>query len=297
MVLPLALATGLFSQQANAKDYDQLQQQLDIMSGIISSSIQKQSDKKAPRLSKVDTYYLSGQGAIFELNVSRTSFYHLPVAPVMPVNPIVPKAPKGYENEELFGDNFEFIIEEAMEEASIAIEIANEHVSSNLEEQRELREQEREIAYQKRDLAREERDLNFKSVHLDADDKAQHKAELDELKKRQEKIKRMQADIEKRSEQFKRQAANVKAEKEKQQKLFNAQIETSVSQALCNYGGGLKALPETEHVSVIIKGAGSKSASRNKDIVLVFKKSDIKSCVVERINAKALLSKAHGYQF
>lgn len=297
MVLPLALATAMTSQQTNAMDYDQLHQQLDIMSGIIKSSIQKQSDNKGPRLTKIDTHYLSGQGVIFELGITRVSFYHLPVAPVMPVSPRVPEAPEGFENEELFGENFEIIIEEAMEEAAVAIEIANEYTRSNNEEQRVFREQEREIAYEKRDLAREERDLNFQSMHIDKEDKAQHQAELDELKKRKDKIKRMQVDLEKRTKVFKEQSAKVKAEKEKQKELFNNQLEISVSQTLCNYGGGLKALPDAEHVSMIIKGAGNKSGARNKDKVLVFKKSDIKNCVLEKIDAKALLSKANGYQF
>lgn len=303
-VLPLAFACTLISNSVNAMDFDNLHQQLDIMSDIIKSTIKKQSNNQGPQLARIDSHYLAGQGVVFNLNVSRVIHYGrsnhmpiMPVMPVMPVKPVAPRAPQGYEGEELFGENFEIVIEEAMEEAAIAIEIVNENMRFDVEEQRELREQERELAYELRDLAREERDLNYEKLHLDNDEKAENQKELRELEQRKVAIEKAKLKVKKRADQHQNKIKKIQADKAKQQQAFYTKLETTVSEVLCNYGGGLKALPDSEYISMIIKGAGSTVEGRIKDKVLVFNKLDVKNCVLEKITAPTLLSKANGYQF
>ncbi|KGJ92416.1 hypothetical protein [Thalassotalea sp. ND16A] len=301
LTLPLALLTALVSQNAIAMDYNQLHQQLDIMTDIIKSSIKKQSDRKGPQLTRMESNYLASQGVVFTLNVSRSSNYGfdftMPVMPTVPVAPRAPTAPEGVDSADLFGENYEIVIEAAMEEAAIAMELASEHMRSNSEEQREIREQERELAYELRDIAREERDLKYQEYSLEKEDQAEHKQEKAKLEQKKAKIVKAKAEISKRAEQYQKQVKQAQAEKAKQQQKFYQQLENTVSQVLCNYGGGLKALPDDEYVSMIIKGAGSKEGNRIKDKVLVFNKLDVKNCVLERIDANTLLSKANGYQF
>ncbi|WNC67469.1 hypothetical protein RI845_13195 [Thalassotalea nanhaiensis] len=303
-VLPLALASVMFGSNANAMDFDKLHQQLDIMSDIIKTSIKKQNDNKGAQLTRIESHYLAGQGVVFNLNVSRVRHYGYSVAPpVMPVMPVAPRAPlaprspKGHEGEELFGENFEIVIEEAMEEAAIAMEIANESMRYEVEEQRELREQERELSYELRDLAREERDLNYEKLHLDDDEKAEYQQEVAQLEKRKAAIEQAKLKVKKRADEYRAKVKKLQAEKAKQQQMFYAQLETSITDVLCSYGGGLKELPDSEYVSMIIKGAGTTEHGRTKDKVLVFNKLDVKNCVLERIDAAGLLSKANGYQF
>ncbi|WOH37570.1 hypothetical protein RI844_19750 [Thalassotalea fonticola] len=297
-VLPLAFACTLVSNSVNAMDFDNLHQQLDIMSDIIKSTIKRQSNNQGPRLTRIDSHYLAGQGVVFNLNVSRVFYYgHNNNIPVMPVAPVAPRAPQGLEGEELFGENFEIVIEEAMEEAAIAIEIVNENMRFDVEEQRELREQERELAYELRDLARAERDLNYEKLHLDNDEKAENQKELGELEERKAAIEQAKLNAQKRADEHQRKIEKIQADKAKQQQAYYTKLETTVSEVLCNYGGGLKALPDSEYISMIIKGAGATVEGRIKDKVLVFNKLDVKNCVLERITAPTLLGKANGYQF
>ncbi|WNC73482.1 hypothetical protein RGQ13_05660 [Thalassotalea psychrophila] len=301
--LPLALASVLFSSHASAIDYDKLHQQLDIMSDIIKSSVKKQSDNKGPQLARIESHYLAGQGVVFNLNVARVLYYghnsniNTPVMPLMPVVPRPPRNSEGHEGAELFGENYEIVIEEAMEEAAIAIEMINENIRFDAEDQRELREQERELAYELRDLAREERDLNYEKLHLDDDEKAEYQKELVEIKKRKEVIEQAKVKVKKRAKEYKAKVQKVQDEKAKQQQLFYSQLESNITDVLCSYGGGLKELPDSEYISMIINGAGNTIDGRTKDKVLVFNKLDVKNCVLERIDAAALLSKANGYQF
>ncbi|OUS25399.1 hypothetical protein A9Q98_12590 [Thalassotalea sp. 42_200_T64] len=301
LTLPLALLSALVSQNVTAMDYNQLHQQIDIMTDIIKSSIKKQSDRKGPQLTRMESNYLASQGVVFTLNVSRSSHYGFqfttPVIPAIPAAPRALRAPEGVDSADLFGENYEIVIEEAMEEAAIAIELANEHMRSNSEEQRQLREQERELAYELRDIAREERDLKYQEYSLEKKDQAEHKQDMAKLEQKKAKIEKVKAKISKRAEQYKKQVKQAQAEKAKQQQQFYQQLETTVTQVFCNYGGGLKALPDDEYVSMIIKGAGSKVGNRIKDKVLVFSKQDVKNCVLEKIDAKTLLTKANGYQF
>ncbi|QBY03460.1 hypothetical protein E2K93_03305 [Thalassotalea sp. HSM 43] len=295
-------ATLVLTPQAMAMDYQNLNKQLNIMSDILKSSVNENSGKGSrSKVSKIEGHYLAGQGVLFTVNLNHSSFYGmplaLPVVPVAPVAPRPPKAPKGMDGEALFGEEFEVVIEEAMEEAVIALEAAQESIRYDVEQQRQLREQERDLAYQLRDIAREERDLSYQRSHLDKDEQKSIEQDLKQLEARKKEINKAKQKLAAESKKYQQKVAQLKQQRIEEQKAFMQYIEQQVSNVLCNYGGGLREVPAQQFVSVIIKGGGDKTNQGYKDKVLVFNKADVKNCVLEKFDAPALLSKANGYQF
>lgn len=299
-LLPLALMTGSASAIAAKVDFSALHQQMTIMSDILKTSANKSATHEVPKIVSIESYYLAGQGAVFNLQSARSGmrFMSKVPMPVMPVRaPRAPRTPEGIETTELFGENFEIIIEEALHEAQISMEIAHQQMNGSAENQRQLREQERELAYELRDIEREKRDLNFEKRHIEEGEQVEYNQQLAELEQRRAALDKAMTTLAKSNAEQHKKIEQAKAEHAKQQQSFYRNLEVSISDVLCSYGGGLKAIPSNEHVSVVIKRAGDKQGRRTKDKVLVFSKADIKSCIVEKINAKQLLSKANGYQF
>ncbi|TRX57296.1 hypothetical protein [Thalassomonas sp. M1454] len=306
-ILPLALlfSTSYSVQATTTSNYDDLHQQMAIMGDIIKNSVSNKTDANTPSLGAIESYYLQGQGAVFNLKVSKGNTflikYFSDVSPVMaPRAPRAPRAvlpPAGVEESELFGENYEIIIESAMEEAQHSMEIAHEQMRMSSEQQRQLREQEREITYQLRDIERERRDLNYQKLHLDENEAAENSKELAELDKRQAALDKAMAKLDKANKEYQAKINESQQQALKAKQKFYQQLQVSVVDVMCSYGAGLKAVPDNEFINIVIKGAGDTVNKRVKDKVISFKKADIKSCVIEKISPKQLLSKANQYQF
>ena len=95
-----------------------------------------------------------------------------------------------------------------------------------------------------------------------------------------------------RKELAEKKQARVKEQKQQLAALAQ-QVDKSLTLTLCDYGSGLRNLPNDEHVSFIIRGVSEGKTEQVK----VFKKSDIKKCVVGDIKAAQLLEKASTYSF
>lgn len=300
-ILPLVLivSSSYSVHAATNVDYDGLHQQMTIMANILKTSASNKSGSNSPRINSIDSYYLQGQGAVFNLKVSRGNTFFIShmagVTPVMP--PLPPRAPKGIKETELFGDNYEIIIETALEDADHAMELAHEQMRISSQEQRLLREQEREISFQLRDVEREKRDLNYQKLHLDDSEVADNSKELAELDKRKQVLDKSMAKLAQSNKEYRDKIKKSQQQSLQAQQLFYQQLQVSVVDVMCSYGGGLKAVPDKEFINIVIKGAGDKVDNRVKDKILSFKKADIKSCVIEKISPKQLLSKANQYQF
>ena len=80
------------------------------------------------------------------------------------------------------------------------------------------------------------------------------------------------------------------------QQHFSA-LNNTLVETLCLYGNGLREVPNKEHVSLIIKGAGKQNTRGFKDQILVFNKKDINDCANSKLTVKKLLAKAERYQF
>ncbi|WP_371186406.1 hypothetical protein [Thalassotalea maritima] len=290
-VLSLLAGSFMALNSAAAVDMDDIHKQLDIMGNIMQDSANQVDGNKRHRVSRVDSHYLAGQGVLFTLSMNASRFADFPVAPVVPVPPV------GESGEALFGEGFEVVIEQALEDAALVAERVNDGLRQQLEEQRTLREQERELAYAMRDLARQERDLKYQKLHVEKQQKQELKQQLEKIEQKKAEIAESKQAIEAQNKQYREKVAALKQQRLAEKQQFLHSLEQNLAQVMCRYGGGLRQIPDEQYVSVIIKGAGEQQRQGNKDKVIVFKKADIKSCVLESIDSKALLSKANSYQY
>ncbi len=68
---------------------------------------------------------------------------------------------------------------------------------------------------------------------------------------------------------------------------------------MCNYGSTLRALPENESISVILKGLGEDevNANRRPDKVHVLSKIDVQQCQSGEIDVAELESRSAQYSY
>ena len=307
VVLPcLLMSTALCAAEQNTQQYSGLYKQMSIMSDIIKSSVTDESTDKLSKINSIESTYLRGQGVVFTISSAASnsqwgnySFnFSMPEMPSMPEIPAAPIAPEANQD---FHDKFDIdinqTVSQAMESAAVGYERIVEIFEHNRDKTRELREDQRELAYDLRDLEREKRDLNYQLVRASDERKAEIKQDLSKLAKQETKLL---ADKQKINEKTNELVAEQKAEqvkKIKERSQYFQQLTVKLSETLCLYGNGLKELPKNEHVNVILKSAGEKSADRYKDSILVFSKQDIASCSADKISAATLMDKSQVYQF
>ena len=181
-----------------------------------------------------------------------------------------------------------------------AINVSNskdETPNEERERYRDLRDEERDLNYEMRDIERTKRDLEYQSKRADAQTQKEIKEELKALEKKKAKFEKSKNSIQKEVAKVRAEQQKLIEEQEKQRTSFYQGLKVSLTQTLCLYGNGLKALPSNEHVSLILKSGGDKEGRRYKDQIYVFDKKDISACSADKINVDALLAKAKHYQF
>lgn len=294
MVAVIGCASSSLCAQTPA-DLASITREVGIMKNIISTALKQDTDKK---IATVQANYFVKQGVIFELDVRnmgrwQTIFSNVPNAPLPPL----PEVDFSNINIEFISDHVEVMSEHAVESSKEAYHQAMEVMREGAHRVREIAEQERDVSRELRDLEREKRDLEFASRH---DNSAEAK-ELEQRKKSLEKeiavLEKQQIKLTKQQQKLRqdintKQAERKKQQAEEQQKLL-AQIDHSISLTLCDYGSGLRSLPNNEHISFVINGVGEK----NKSLIKVFNKTDVKKCVVGDIKPSELALKAVNYQF
>ena len=304
LFLPCLLmsGTGFAAEQGNGQ-YSGMYKQLSIMSDIIKSSVSDKSASQPSQINSIQSTYLRGQGVVFTISsaANNRQWGHYNFNFVMPEMPEIPVAPIAPEVNQDFREKYDIDVNEtvskALESAADGYERVIEVFEHNRDKTREFREQQRDIAYRLRDVEREQRDLNYQLSRATDDRKAELKSELYKLTE-QEKAYRGQ--LQKLTELSNKVAAEQKIEQEKrsqERSHYYQQLAVKLTETLCLYGNGLKALPKNEHVSVILQAAGEKSAGRYKDSILVFSKEDITSCSADKITAVSLMNKGKAYQF
>jgi hypothetical protein len=101
-------------------------------------------------------------------------------------------------------------------------------------------------------------------------------------------------------------AAELKAETELAEQRYVERWHDEVSEfeqnlyvVMCNYGSTLRALPEDEKLSVILKGLGEDTATttRRPDKVHVLHKRDIQQCLQEEIDVAELIARSEQYSY
>ena len=293
------LATLLMTNVSHAGvDMNAMHKQLNIMNNIFKTSLNEIENSGKFRVSSVESLYLAGQGVVFTVN-SGGHFTHWAgdsftfiSAPPAPVAPVI--------EQEIIGDvDVDEIVIRTMEAQSHDYESAIEAMEQARELVRELRDEQRDVTYELRDVERELRDKKYQEKRAATD-----KEVVKELKieiKALEKEKRSLLDQKKvLAEKNKKQDNALKEKKAKQlaqRAEFNKQLHAQFSDSLCSYGNSLKALPKGEKVSLVIKRGGETVDRRALDKVIIFEKSDVLQCVIDKINAKQLLSKSTQYSF
>jgi hypothetical protein len=304
-VLTSSLATTV-TMAADNGEYVAMHKQLDIMSNIIKSSVSVQEGRKGSKITSIESTYLIGQGIVFTINSSSGNNqwgnfnfnFAMPDLPVAPIAPIAPRvSSRSSKNDREYEAQINESVARSMEEATQAYEHAMESFEHNREGYRELREEQRDLSYELRDVAREKRDIEYKLRRAKDDDKNELKKELEVLKKQMAKLEVSQKEFKERSDVLQKEQQAQKLEQEKARGTYYQGLKTSLTETLCLYGNGLKALPKSEHVSVILKSAGEKQGRRYKDSILVFNKKDISDCSADKITVSKLTAKSKNYQF
>ena len=304
LILPCLLmsVTGFAAEQDNDQ-YSGMYKQLSIMSDIIKSSVSDKSARQPSQINSIQSTYLRGQGVVFTIssaaNNRQWGHYNfnfvMPEMPEMPVAPIAPEVNQDFR--EKYDIDVNETVSKALESAADGYERVVEVFEHNRDKTRAFRDQQRDIAFRLRDVEREKRDLNYQLSRATDDRKAELKSEIYKLT---EQGKTYRGQLQKLTELNNKVAAEQKVEQEKrsqERSNYYQQLAVKLTETLCLYGNGLKALPKNEHVSVILQAAGEKSAGRYKDSILVFSKEDITSCSADKITAVSLMNKGKAYQF
>lgn len=287
-----------FSSHSAQKSYDNLHKQLDIMNNIMMSSAKASSNSGKSLIRSIDSVYLQGQGAVFTINSGiGGSLQHQFFQMVSPVAPVSMMPPSRGGNRAFIEDN-DFDIEiDDIEGHEDEFERVIEIYEEQREGARELRSEQREITYQLRDIDRQKKDIEYQLKHVEKNTKSELTSQLKKIEKERVTLTKDKNQLE---QKVVKQNKQLKEQKVVQQKArtehFNTLNDTLV-ETLCLYGNGLQAIPNKEHVSLIIKKAGNKKGRNYKDQVIVFTKKDINACASNKLTAKKLLTKAEQYQF
>lgn len=299
------VATILMASSSNlaADEFASMHKQLKIMSNIITSSVSASNPKKGARITGVESTYLKGQGVVFTVNSnSRSSHWGnynfnfvMPELPSLP--PVPPVGQIHVDDERDYTVVIEEDISEAMEEAAEKYELAFDKANNHREMFRDLEKERRELAYEVRDLEREKRDLEYQARRADEESKKEIQQELKKIAAEREKIKSQSAALTRKTAEFRQQQKVKKVNQEKERQQYYQQLTQTLVESFCLYGNGLKAVPKTENVSLIVKSAGGKDKGRYKDKIYVFNKKDISACAMDNITVDGLLKKGKGYEF
>ncbi|WP_394221735.1 hypothetical protein [Alteromonas gracilis] len=307
-VLLLCSTTSGFANAQSPQKYDALSNELEIMSGVLKTSLRQSAASNTYRVSQIEASYLAGQGAVFTFSVRGQSgnWVHEietlveglvdSVPPVPPVPPLPPVNSVSELDDMVFETAHEW--EAYAEETSHRFSQAFADKNSRL---RDLRSMQRELAWEAREVERVLRDISFEMRHADEPRKKELLAKKEEFEKKLKQFETREGALKDELQAIEQeQAKQIEERKAKQQKAYNtflAGFEAGLSDTLCRFGSGLRGLPESEHISMVLKDFEVDDNRKRKDRIYVFKRADIIRCVQEKIDANTLLTNANIYQF
>lgn len=294
----LALSLSLTSHAVT--NYAELNKELEIMNSVLATTLKQTSKQEAIRFRGLETSYLASQGVVFQVSTSRGSWglqhdlrSFVPDAPSPPSSPLIIGG-DGRSIQIEIHDEWEHMIEDTVRQVENLFRESNEQL-------RDVRGDARELSWEMREYERRMRDLNFELRNTNQErkaeieqDLAELRAEIAEVKARQQELEEYAATLE--AEQ-KAQMDQQKAAYQQSNKAFLAAFEDRIADTLCRFGAGLRALPDDEHISFVLKGFHAKENQGQQDRIYVFKESDVKKCVQEKMDAVELLAKATVYEF
>lgn len=280
-------------------DYKALSKELEIMDSVMTTALKQVSAKEAISVRELQTKYLAGQGVVYSISTSNRSRQTHFSENIFASAPPAPPFPSVSGTTSHFFEDVDHIeIEEAIEHALEEVEHAFSRDSQQL---RETRSSARNLAWQLRDAERRAQDLAFEMQSADKARKAEIESQVKQLKKQNEALneqkRKLQETADKIENEQKQMREAQKAASMKANQAFLAAFEESVSDNLCRFGAGLRALPKTEHITFILNNFSRNASNKNTDRIYVFTASDVTKCVQEKMSVKDLLAKATVYDF
>lgn len=287
-----SLAVVFFSTTVSSKevsvDLDKIKREINIMSNILKASF---AEDKNLGLRHIESQYLVSQGVTFKLDARSFGKHSFSWSNILPPAPV---APINFDFDET---QIEEIREQALSISREAYSSALEAIAETGEHIRELAERERDVDHEIRSTEREARDISFERRNANQEDITELEQRKSKLEVQVKELKAQKKQLDKEQKKLKKtirdNKTKNKAKAQKQKQLALSTIKKTLSVSLCDYGAGLRNLPNTESVNFVLKNAGGNKS----DVIYIFNKKDIKSCVVGDINAQELLAKSVNYHF
>lgn len=295
----ICLASAAVSYGLAAQNYDAMHKQLSIMNNIFKSAVGG-NDRSRSGISTINSTYLKGQGVVFTVS-SRVANQHFGsydfnfVMPELPEVPEAPKLPQAHNNN--YERNIQETINREMEKANQIIEVVYDSMNESREMRQELREAQRDLEHDMRDLEREKRDLEFQKRHASDNQLKEIESSLQSLDEQKKQLQSERRKFEQKLAAYSKEQKANKAKQQQERQQHYVALSQGLTETLCMYGNGLKALPKDESVSFILKSGGSMVNGHYKDKIFVFNKSDINACANDKISAAKLIEKGNGYEF
>ncbi|WJG08628.1 hypothetical protein [Aliiglaciecola sp. LCG003] len=294
-----ALTLGSSYAKTNLND---LGNELEIMTNILKTSMRQDSKDAGFKVRSLNVMYLANQGVVFEVATSskqRNFIFEFNGDSEFFVSP--PEAPEAPHFDAHGAVDFEVETEQWGEEFAQVFEQVQESIERSSHMMREIKQQEREFAWDLRESERRLRDLEFEIRAADSARQKELNAEKKDLEDKIKQLKYKQIEVGKYAtkieQEHKQKAAEKLAARKQQYAAFIGKFEDNVSSTLCKYGTGIKALPESEHVSFVLNNMGMPERGGQQDKIYVFKNKDIQSCVRDKLSPKELIQKAESYIF
>lgn len=310
LILTATAAALTFSAASwgNAQQRDALTKQLDIMASIVNTAMghQQGNDRKRSwaERSPLESTYLAGQGVVYRVNfgsrmqrfaMHNSNFPALEKFEFVEVEQLTPDIEKVIEVAKGDKRRVEVIIESdeiRIDGDDIQFEggvTFSDEVRKSVADMRTAAQEMRDARRVIRDLSRVDKEASESARKQSAQQLAEAKTKLEQAQQQMElaraELRRSQGQIEQRS------SARM-AEMQQQRAAQVASFEQTFVKTLCDYGNTLRDLPNNEHISVVIVGAGDDG----KDKIHVFTKKDVMNCKGDK-GASDLLAKATTYSF
>lgn len=310
-ILSLTLTTFAHAEDLSDKKLKSVKRDLNIMTTIVETAIKSQERES----NIVQSMYLAKQGMVFTIgsrhginfNYRRHNDRAAPIPPIPPLPPVaamLSDAPMSEADIEQLEESTMAAVEIAMELSDVQMEFYshNDWSAYTTRERSESRSEQKELQTQRRELEREARVLERKVHEIERKIRdAEYQQELDSSDKNKMKIAALEKEMAALTKSMTAvaQEINAKAEtlrlkademRKKQIAQANAKIEATekaISQAVCDFGSGLRSLGSEEHITFNLKG--------NIDKIYVFDLPSINRCADGDIDAAELLGQAIQY--
>ena len=275
------------AQQNNAATRDALKQELEVMNSIFETKLAQQHQSKQRRgpikSQRLSYNYLAGQGVVYSVNFGRQFEFDFDVDFDFDFDtPMPPGAPMP----EVIIERH--VIEGEMEEVEMAY---HQVAEAGLEVG--------DLVRDMNDKRRKVRDLEFALNSAEGEGRKtideQLSAAKEQLNVARTKLAERKQALRAASSEIREKQAQRRAERAQKLQQQVATFEQTLAETLCTYGTTLKSLPNNEHISFVLQGAG-KNEAEGRDKIYIFSKATLVAC--QKNNAASdLLSQAVTYSF